>query len=77
MTLVSRWVYGPTCAACPAIRPEDPSYAGWRGPYCNTCNRRWQRQGHPEGGPRPSRQRASGSFEDRLEDSTPNCARGT
>lgn len=68
MSLVSRWIYGPTCLACPAERPEDASYAGWRGPYCATCNRRWQRQGRPEGGPRPSRQRASGSFTDRLED---------
>jgi hypothetical protein len=68
VTLVSRWVYGPACLACPAIRPEDASYAGWRGPYCYRCYRRWLRLGRPEGGPRPSRQRASGSFTDRLED---------
>jgi hypothetical protein len=68
VSLVGRWIHGPTCLACPAIRPEDASYAGWRGPYCYTCNRRWQRQGRPEGGPRPSRQRATGSYADRLED---------
>ncbi len=68
MSLISRWIYGPACHACPAERPEDASYAGWRGPYCATCHRRWQRQGYPEGGPRPSRQRATGSFADRLED---------
>ena len=65
---VSRWRDELTCLACPAIRPEKPSYEGWCGPYCKRCNDRWQRQGRPEGGPRPSRQRATGRFEDRLED---------